>query len=229
MVMAVGRPAVRAVSAALHHAPAAAAEPCRQGCGGFGEGRAGGQLLGFNVVEQQPVAVAQPAVDLMTQRVAPALGRPAGIDGKGKPALAERGEQLRIVGQQPGTEKGAAEQHDIALASGGRQLVQHIPGGQAGNVSVVAEERALFVGMGDRHRQRGFTGILRPARAIAGKLCRQPRGKRVVALTADRAVRQLHGGGGQRAVAGRAAGPQSAVLEHHLSPLRGPVGQGSHH
>ncbi len=165
----------------------------------------------------------------MTQRVAPALGRPAGIDGKGKPALAERGEQLRIVGQQPGTEKGAAEQHDIALASGGRQLVQHIPGGQAGNVSVVAEERALFVGMGDRHRQRGFTGILRPARAIAGKLCRQPRGKRVVALTADRAVRQLHGGGGQRAVASRAAGPQSAVLEHHLSSLRGPVGQGSHH
>jgi hypothetical protein len=40
--------------------------------------------------QQKPVAVAQPAVDLMTQRVAPALGRPAGIDGKGKPAVLDQ-------------------------------------------------------------------------------------------------------------------------------------------
>ncbi|OMP13727.1 putative protease protein, partial [Corchorus olitorius] len=221
-------PAARALRTAFHHAAAAPAEPLRQLV------RTGVQIIcatqpeRFDFIEQQPVALRQPAGDLHAYLIAPALRRPAGIDGGDKPALMQFGQQLRIVVIQLQAEKRAAQQHDIAAAGLRRELAQHVLRAEPHNVTEIAEERSLVIGVRNANGERGFAGVACPVRRAVRKMARQPCAEAVITLISDGAMAHLHRFQRQRAVARRTARTQLTVLQHHFGAALRPAVQRTH-
>ncbi|MNV36426.1 hypothetical protein D3C71_1279020 [compost metagenome] len=178
----------------------------------------------LQLVDQQVVAMAQPAFDFLMHLRGPAFRRPAGIQRYLIAASRGFGQQLTELAAQVGQQEWGGEQRNAAGGCLG-QVRQHEGGGQVLQMPAAGEEGALAIGVHQADRHGGVAGAGLQLDADAGQLQQQPLGQVIVADGADQARAQPEMAGGEGGVGRRTTGTQLAARQQLFGADLGPTVQ----
>jgi len=180
----------------------------------------------LQLVDEQMVAMRQPAQHFAADGFRPVFGRPAGVQGDGIAAGRGFGEQVGIAAAQLGQQEGRGEEGDGRHLAG-QQMLEHMLDRQLLQMAVGGEEVAVTAGVHQADRDGGLAVADLEVAAQALELLGQPLAEVVVADGRDELRALADVAGGQRRVGAGAAGAQLAARHQQLGADAGPAVEGA--